>query len=438
MALVAYSPALVLLFVWALLWILMDLHVRDLTRAQRWIMPVSIVVLAVLNHLLRLQLGSAVYGKTIAFTMHLPIFFLFLYLSKCGVIKMAFMILSALIFSALTVMVSDLVRFFFSTSRTALLVSNLCAYAVVLLLVQFVFRRGVSYLLKYGDNRMFLLFSLVPILYYIYVFAIMNVPHASPATISELLVLYLPTMQVFVFYFLLLYVYKNLSERKSLEAAQSALSQELDAAAEQVALLNHAQAQSAVYQHDMRHHLSILNSFLLAGQAQQAEEYIHKVQHDLETITPRHYCENELVNLLCSSFSNKAEQLHVQLLCEVRLPKTLGISDTELCSLLSNGLENALRAAAELAEDNRRVQLYCGLRLGKLLIEIKNPYAGAVKMQGGVPVSNRTGHGYGCRSMQTIAERRGGLCAFKVENGVFQLQLILPMKMGAEAPSPYA
>ena len=30
-----YSPALTLLFVWALLWIMMDIHFRDLTRLQR-------------------------------------------------------------------------------------------------------------------------------------------------------------------------------------------------------------------------------------------------------------------------------------------------------------------------------------------------------------------------------------------------------------------
>lgn len=30
-------------------------------------------------------------------------------------------------------------------------------------------------------------------------------------------------------------------------------------------------------------------------------------------------------------------------------------------------------------------------------------------MRDGLPVSERAGHGYGCRSIQTIAERRGGL-----------------------------
>ena len=35
--------------------------------------------------------------------------------------------------------------------------------------------------------------------------------------------------------------------------------------------------------------------------------YIRKVQSDIETITPRRYCENELENLLCSWFAEKAQ-----------------------------------------------------------------------------------------------------------------------------------
>ena len=49
-------------------------------------------------------------------------------------------------------------------------------------------------------------------------------------------------------------------------------------------------------------------------------------------------------------------------------------------------------------------------------------------MGDGLPRSERQGHGYGCRSIQTIAQRRGGLCQFRAEDGVFSVQLMLPVK----------
>lgn len=103
----------------------------------------------------------------------------------------------------------------------------------------------------------------------------------------------------------------------------------------------------------------------------------------------RRCCENELVNLLCSSFAEKAQQHGIRLTAKLRLPAALSIPDTELCTVLSNGLENAFRAVSGLDEQQRTVSLYCGVRLNKLLLEIKNPYQGEVVMCEGLPVSDR-------------------------------------------------
>ena len=177
--------------------------------------------------------------------------------------------------------------------------------------------------------------------------------------------------------------------------------------------------------------------FLTAYHAQssrraQAEEYIRKVRSDIERITPKRYCDNELVNLLCSSFAGKAQRMGVRLEVDAKLPRELSVSDTELCAVLSNALENALRAVSDQPEADRWVTLYCGVRLGKLLVEIQNPCAEGLVMRDGLPVSERAGHGYGCRSIQTIAERRGGLCEFRARGGIFSMQLVLPVKAAAK------
>lgn len=142
---------------------------------------------------------------------------------------------------------------------------------------------------------------------------------------------------------------------------------------------------------------------------------------------PRRFCENHLVNLLCSSFTDKAQRQGAVLTVDASLPNDVAISDTELCSLLSNGLENALHAVADLPADRKQISLYCGVRQNKLLIEIRNPCAGPIAMRDGLPVSDREGHGYGCRSIQAIAQRNGGLCVFSARQGQFLLQIMLPV-----------
>lgn len=133
------------------------------------------------------------------------------------------------------------------------------------------------------------------------------------------------------------------------------------------------------------------------------------------------------MNLLCSSFAQKAKEQGTRLQVEARLPKELPISDTELCALLSNGLENALNAAGALPPENRWVRCYFGIRRDKLLLEIQNPYFGTVTMADGLPENNAPGHGFGCRSIRYIAQHRGGLYTFRPENGIFTLQVVLPI-----------
>lgn len=271
-----------------------------------------------------------------------------------------------------------------------------------------------------------LLFGSLPVAYYIFDYATVvysNALYSGIRALNE----FIPTMLI-AFYVLFLSAYHaQMQKRSDSELQRSMLEAELKQSEVEMDGLRSAATQVAVYQHDMRHHLNAIDAFLSADRTEQARDYIHRVQSEVEALSVRRYCENELVNLLCSSFAEKAQQHGIRLTAELRLPATLSIPDTELCTVLSNGLENAFRAVSGLDEQQRTVSLYCGVRLNKLLLEIKNPYQGEVVMCEGLPVSDRAGHGYGCRSMQAIAARRGGLFELQAENGVFLLRLALPL-----------
>ena len=237
----------------------------------------------------------------------------------------------------------------------------------------------------------------------------------------------LPALLI-VFYVIFLTAYHVQTQRRgSAEMQSSMLEAKWSQAQTEMDAMRRSQAQTAVYQHDMRHHLNMLDGLLSAERPDEAAAYIKKVQADIEAITPRRFCENHLVNLLCSSFTDKAQRQGAVLTVDASLPNNVAISDTELCSLLSNGLENALHAVADLPADQKQISLYCGVRQNKLLIEIRNPCAGPIAMRDGLPVSDRKGHGYGCRSIQAIAQRNGGLCVFSAQQGQFLLQVMLPV-----------
>lgn len=109
--------------------------------------------------------------------------------------------------------------------------------------------------------------------------------------------------------------------RADAELQRSMLEAELKQAEIEVEGLRSVETQVAVYLHDMRHHLNAIDGFLSANQLRQAKAYIKKVQSDVDAVTSKRFCENELINLLCSSFSEKAARLGARFTVEARLPK---------------------------------------------------------------------------------------------------------------------
>ena len=302
---------------------------------------------------------------------------------------------------------------------------TLVIYPVFLLLCRYFVRPAYSAMTI--SRPSLVLFGSLPVAYYIFDYATIIYSDALSMGIQAINE-FLPTALI-IFYVMFLSAYhKQMQTRADADLQRSMLEAELKQAEIEVKSLRSMETQVAVYQHDMRHHLTAIDGFLAADQPQLAKEYIKKVQADVDAITPKRFCENELVNLLCSSFAHKANTAGIRLTVDAKLPKTLSLPDTELCSLLSNGLENALHAVGALDEDRQWVELYCGIRLNKLLVEIKNPYSGQITMREGLPISGRDGHGYGCHSIRSIAERHHGLFSFEPQNGVFTLRVILPLK----------
>ena len=286
------------------------------------------------------------------------------------------------------------------------------------------------------SQKSLFLFGSVPILYYIYDYTLAGSfkllysellssnPDVSAGQVAAEL---LPTA-VCLLYMVYTTAYRHqLRQRTEVEMHNSLLDGQLKQAEAEMASLRQAEAQAAAYQHDMRHHLAAINAFLDAGRPRQAESYIKQIQADIEAITPKRFCENELINLLCSSFSAKAERIGVRLRVEAAVSGSLAISDTELCALLSNGLENALNAVGKLKRERRWVDFYCGIRLGKLLIEIRNPYAGQISFRDGLPIAAEQNHGHGCCSIHTITQTHQGLCEFSAEGKIFTLRVALPV-----------
>ena len=224
---------------------------------------------------------------------------------------------------------------------------------------------------------------------------------------AEWAVQFMPsTISVFYFVFIILY-YAETQKQAALQRERDVLDAQFKLARAEFASLRQLQQNAAAYRHDMRHHLSLLQGLASKGQIEQIKEYLRTAQSDMDAITPTRFCENETVNLILSAFTAKAKQSEIQLTIDARLPVSLSFSDTELCSLLSNALENAIQAAKNIPEpDKRIIRLRIYSKNTKLCIDIRNSYQHDPIFHQGLPVSKEQGHGFGTKSMAAYSSFR--------------------------------
>ena len=320
-------------------------------------------------------------------------------------------------------------RTFYQIDMTAALVAFFISYVLMLLFTWKFLKRDFNYMLENCESRQFWIFCLIPLLDYVYSFAKTKYNFIQPFAQEGYWIRQIPTIIVFTSYILLIHVFRSARENQQLENQTAMMQMQLAASETSVENLRRTQQQAATYRHDLRHHVNFLRRALEDGQVDRALDYLGQIQAGVESITPLHFCENETANLLFSAFAEWAKQHGIALSVRAELPSVLTIPDTELCTVLSNGLENALHAVDAVENDTlRKIAVDCRVERNMVLLEIENAYTGIVKMADGLPVSSEKDHGYGCRSMRSIAEQRKGFCTFRAVDGIFTLRVVLPME----------
>jgi two-component system, LytTR family, sensor histidine kinase AgrC len=267
-----------------------------------------------------------------------------------------------------------------------------------------------------------LLFGAMPIFYYLFDY-IATVYTDFMYSGVQAAVQFMPFVtSTFYFVFILLY-YAETQKQASIQRERDMLDTQFRLAQTEFASLRQMQQNAASYRHDMRHHFALLQGLASKEHIEELKEYLRTAQSDMDAITPIRFCENETVNLILSAFAAKAKQSRILLTIDAKPPNSLTLSDTELCSLLSNALENAIKASENIADSNKRyIKLRMYSKNNKLCIDIRNSYQSKPIFHQGFPVSKEQGHGFGTKNMAHIVERHGGVYQFSVKDGWFIFQ----------------
>ena len=160
---------------------------------------------------------------------------------------------------------------------------------------------------------------------------------------------------------------------------------------------------------------------------EEAQAYVQGICSEIEAHKVTVYCENEAANLIFSAFAGRARTQETPFDIRAEIPDIIPISDSDLCVLLSNALENALHACKKLRDKGMPAVIEASVyeKKGKLFVQIINSCEEDIIFDNGIPVTDTPGHGIGMCSICALVERYGGLYSFTVKDRNFVLRIAL-------------
>lgn len=185
--------------------------------------------------------------------------------------------------------------------------------------------------------------------------------------------------------------------------------------------------------HDFKHSIIAIKTLAEDGDIEELKSYLDNYIDTFPSRSPVRYCGNYALNALLCHFEEQAQQHGITLRLRIDTDNNdkSVLSDDELCCIVGNILENAIKASVALPQGNRLISLSVKAddASGNLYIVAENNFNGKVRCEGGHYYSTtKGGNGIGLESVLFTAEKHGGTATFYHKGKVFCSDVVIPLK----------
>lgn len=181
--------------------------------------------------------------------------------------------------------------------------------------------------------------------------------------------------------------------------------------------------------HDIRHFIGVINRLSEEGQYDELKRFLNEYAKKTETEPLPVFCDNIVANSILGYYSLKAKEGGIPFRCNCSIQRKLSVSDSDLCVVLGNALENAVEACKRMDNPNMRfITAEARTINSQLLLKIENAYNGFLNIQEESYLSTKSGkfHGIGLQNIRKIVEAYGGFVKTEHNEKVFTLMAAFP------------
>ena len=194
--------------------------------------------------------------------------------------------------------------------------------------------------------------------------------------------------------------------------------------------INELQHEIMKYRHDFNNVLTTaMNLYTYPDTAEKGKEMLDELSRKNQSNKMPFYCANNIVNAILWDKSNTAKESGVTLNCDASLSNDISVDDVDLCCLIVNMLDNAIRGA-KAAENDKSVCIKIKEENGRIYISVSN-YADMPDFESTEKLPStkaNKNHGYGTEIIRNIVQKYDGDVLFTCKDRKFSTALSIRIK----------
>lgn len=224
------------------------------------------------------------------------------------------------------------------------------------------------------------------------------------------------------------YLFFQISENMKLQIDLKELQQRYDYQKKQMTETAQIYEKIRRMKHDVKHHFDCLSGYLQSGDSDGARRYLAEVSDQIAQVYSYVNTDCPPLNFIINTKLARAQEMGIDVQCEVDVMRHDHIPDTDLCALLGNLLDNAIEASEK--ESDRFIHLRIFKQRGYCEYLVQNRISSSVLEKNPELHSSKPGnneHGLGLRQVRLLTDKLDGFMDVYEKNGMFSIRVMIPM-----------
>lgn len=179
--------------------------------------------------------------------------------------------------------------------------------------------------------------------------------------------------------------------------------------------------------HDMKQHLTVIGGYLEDEKVDECKAYVTELSSSTDHIGNMIQSGNTVIDYLMNAKLSHLKD--TQVIVSGNIGSLSDINDVDLSCIIGNVLDNAVEAVKPLAE--KRIELIFAMQNSNRIIICRNSIGESVLQKNkflSSTKSNAEEHGIGHKIIASVVQNYDGMVSYFEENGMFGVQIILPIK----------